>query len=306
MPSPHSLPHLRCLLLAVFLAGSTAHAETVRGEEVLAYAEPWRNPRDYAWSRESKTLLEGDDTPTLHIKDVGRFRVEFVKMDEDSAVFNLWILQFKFQTQLLGKPIKQETSPLEGQKLPMTWLHWALGFSSGATPGKEAERIDGQQANQVLELIDFRGFVPSQVPKVGEEWPFKVTPDRGEDFAVKEELERKFRCQAIDARGELSKCKISFTETLKVTPQKPGRSWQVDEREGVFWVNLPEGLIEAAQWNLVSTDSVPQLEGRTKIRTETQVTLTRVETTTTAPLPRRAGRRPTEKGTMAPIPLPPR
>lgn len=296
-------------VVALCLASSASPAASdleVRGEEVLAYAEPWRNAADYAWSRESATRVEGDKEPSLRIQDVGRFRVEFVKFEEDSAIFNVWILQYKYQTQLAGKPVKRETSPLEGKKLPMTWLHWALGFSSGTVPGKEAERIDSQQASQVLELVDFRGFVPRKIPKPREEWPFKVTPDRGQEYAVKEELERKFRCDAVDEVGDVSKCKVAFTETLKMTPQKPGRSWQVDEREGVFWVTLPEGLIEAAEWKMVSTESIPRFSVRSKIQTETKVTLTRVEKSEDRKAAPRVEKRRTGKPKKDAPPLPPR
>jgi hypothetical protein len=267
--------------LAAFLfAGSLlmpGEAQPDKAEQILAFAQPWIKTADYAWQRESLSRVEGASQPGLRIKDFGRFRVEFVKYDSEAAEFIIHVLQFRFETQLKDGATEQGVSEVEGQRLPPTFLHWALGFSFNAPADYRVQGVPDQQASQILDLLDFRGFVPSETPKPGMQWPLQITPDRGEAFKFKEELTRTFRCEAITPEDKGQKCKIHFDETSKVTPIETGHSWELTEREGLVWITLPDGLVQAAEWKSQATESVGGGKNAGKIHTETQVTLMRVD-----------------------------
>jgi hypothetical protein len=278
MSAPRTLHLSLILLVAAFFPPLPCFAQADKAEEILAFANPWILAQDYAWTRESLSRLESDKKPGLRIKDNGRLRVEFIKFEDEAVVLDIHVLQYRFETQIKNDPVKQGVSALEGQRLPETWLHWALGFSVNLPSGHNLERADDQQAGQIYDLVDFRGFVPDKIPKPGMEWPLVVSPDRGEAYAFKEELKRTFRCDAAEAGDKKTKCKVHFTELLKVTPQVKSRTWEMVEREGDSWMTLPDGLIEAAEWKATSTEAVPGPEKGGKVITETTVTLTRVDT----------------------------
>lgn len=268
-----------CLIVFLCLdPGSPATAQSDKFKDILAFAEPWIQPQDYAWSRESSSRIESDREPGLRIKDVGRMRVEFVKFVEESAFLNIRILQYHFETQLKGEKPMEGISPLQGQLLPAAFLHWALGFSLGMEPGVDLPKpVSGQQASQVFDLVDFRGLVPDNTPRPGDEWNLKVVPDRGKEFLFKEELERSFHCESSKPEGEKTRCGVRFTEVFKITPTKESGNWELTEREGNYWISFPKGMIEAAEWKTHSTESMKAATGSMKVMTETTVSLARVD-----------------------------
>lgn len=270
-------PSRHLIFLFLFLSIS-ALGQSAKYAEILAFAEPWIQPQDYAWRRESSSRIQSDQEPGLRIEDVGRMRVEFVKFAEESAILNIRILQYQFETHLRGEKPTEGISPLQGQLLPTTFLHWALGFSLGMEPGTDLPKpVSGQQASQVFDLVDFRGLVPENTPQTGDDWSLRVVPDRGKTFLFKEELERSFHCESTKTEGEKTRCGVHFTEVFKITPTKESGNWELTEREGTYWISFPKGMIEAAEWKTHSTESMKAPTGSTKVMTETTVSLTRVD-----------------------------
>jgi hypothetical protein len=288
------------LVLVAILLPITAWGQTSKSEQILAFATPWSKPTDYAWERESVSQVEGESQPALKIKDKGRIRVEFVKFENESALLNFTVLQLMFETRVKKEPPLQGVSPLVGKHLPTTWLHWAMGYSMDLVPGAEQPKpVQGQQASQVFELLDFRGFIPSEIPKVNSEWNLKVVPDRGKEYLVTEELERHFKClelipqqsafrsgegNAINGgKSDQVRCKLKVTELNKITPTEKSGNWELSEREGTVWLYLPKGIIDSAQWVTQSTESVKTKLGTSTIKTETKVSLAMIAIPFTSP-----------------------
>lgn len=299
--------HYLFLIIGLLLPLRVA-SQPIAYEEVLAFAKPWVQPQDYAWKRESTSRIEGDKEPGLRIKDMGRLRVEFVKFSEESAILNIKILQYQFETQLKGEQPFSGVSPLQGQMLPPIFLHWALGYSMGIEPGTDLPKpAVGQQASQVFDLIDFRGFIPKSNPHPGEDWPLRLVPDRGKTFLFKEELERSFHCDSSKAEKNKTMCGIQFSETFKMTPTKESGNWELTERKGTYWISLPKGMIDAAEWKTHSTESTKTHAGATKVETETTVSLSRVEVPFNyTPKPKTAKPKASAGAGVKEIPLPPR
>jgi len=285
------------IILSLLFSGE-ARSERADPKKILSFAEAWVRPQDYAWTRESLTTVGNDTEPGLGMRDSGRFRIEYIKHEEESAVLDVWVLVYRFEAQLKGERPIRRLSPLEGKRLPLAWLHWALGFSSDLASTKQIKKIDRQQANQVLELIDFRGFVPSKSPEVGEEWKFNVVPDRGPQYACREKLDRSFVCKGKKQEDDETKYRVEFQDTFQVTPVLKGCSPEVRERSGVYWLNLPSGFIEAATWEETVFET---LGGSKEVETHYTVSLVRQETTT----PRRRKGRRSKKAKEAEF-LPPR
>ncbi len=272
-----SLPGYLILLPGLFLSLS-ASGQSAKYQDILAFAEPWIQPQDYAWQRESSSRIQSDREPGLCIKDVGRIRVEFVKFSDESAILDIRVLQYQFETRLRGEKPLRGVSPLQGKLLPTTFLHWALGFSLGIEPDTDLPKpVTGQQASQIYDLVDFRGLIPERPPHPGDDWHLKVVPDRGKAFLFKEELERTFHCESSKTEDGKTRCGIHFSEVFKITPTKEGGNWELTEREGNYWISFPKGLIEAAEWKTHSTESIKVPAGSTKVETETTVSLARVE-----------------------------
>lgn len=279
-----------------------ADASPVQSERILAFVEAWAMPQDYAWKRETRSQLKSDDKPGLVIKDMGRFRVEFVKFEDESAILNIRVLQYKFESRLKDDPPLVGNSPLEGVHLPPVWFHWALGSSIGLVPGKDTPKpVTDQQAAQIIDLIDFRGFIPDQIPRKNEEWPLKIEPDRGKTFLFKEELERQFHCEERKTVGPETDCRIHFSEIFKLTPTGTAGNWELTEKKGTYWLSHPKRTIDAAEWETETTESMKIPGGATQILTHAEVSLTRID------VPFNYQKSPKkEKIKTVEVPLPPR
>lgn len=294
---------LNLVILASFLASPVwAVAQNPKGEGILAFTQPWIKAQDYVWKRVSESRLEKEKKVRLRIEDEGRFRVEFVKLEDESAVLNVWVLAYNYETQIDGEAPVRARSELVGTKLPVIWFHWALGYAMGASPGLGAKRADDQQASLILDLLDFRGFVPASSPKTGAEWALEVVPDRGKAFKFREELEREFKCTDASQAGEITHCAVTFEEIFKVTPDEEGRTWELHEKKGKFWVSLPDGLVDGAEWTNETTESVAGVKDTKNLLTKTTVTLKRMEPKQRAAAPRKKS--PVERAPA--LPLPPR
>lgn len=268
-------------IMVSFVCSWTVAAEgtgQIQSERILAFAECWAMPQDYAWKRETSSQLKTDDKPGLVIEDMGRFRVEFVKFEDESAILNIRVLQYQFESRLKGDPPMHGKSPLEGVRLPPVWFHWALGSSIGLIPGKDKPKpVTDQQAAQIIDLIDFRGFIPDQIPHKDEEWPLKISPDRGKTFLFKEELERNFHCEECEKEGDKTTCRIRFSELFKLTPTAAAGNWELTERKGTYWLSHPKFTIDAAEWKTETTESMKVPGGATQIITRADVSLTRID-----------------------------
>ena len=243
---------------------------------LLAFTEAWLNPQDYAWNRESRSRLSERDKNSVLIRDFGRVRVEFVKIAGESAELCPRILKYHYETQLPGEPLQSSLSPFEGQELPHTWLHAALGFSIGVNADQKTRIGESHhQAMEVLDLLDFRGFVPDEVPVSGKEWRAYTERKSNSTYLSQEVMERNFRCESVEASGEDTLCLVHFDEIVKITPQESSRTSELRERTGWFKVRMPQGLIEEVSWESTATEYMTVENKRSTILTETKTSIVR-------------------------------
>ena len=263
------------VLLVLFSASPTVRGEEAH-DQILAFARAWLNPQDYAWSRESLTRPRKGSDEAVSIKDWGRVRVEFVAAAEESVELNPHILKYEYTTQIPGDEPHSTVSNLEGQKLPPVWLHTVLGYSVGVSPDMQLQLGNSHQAAEVLDLLDFRGFVPDVMPIPGKEWTMRAERRPEGAFNFREETIRQFRCTRVEPGGaEGSRCHVEFTETVKLTSLDPKRTSELRERKGTFSLTMPLGLIEDATWETTATEYFKSGASRSQIETVTKVSLVR-------------------------------
>ena len=259
---------------------------------LLAFTRAWLNPQDYAWTRESQTRLDTREKDSVLIRDFGRVRVEFVKIAGQSAELCPRILKYHYETQLPGEPIQESVSPVEGQELPHAWLHAALGFSVGVSPKQKAAIGDSHhQAMEVLDLLDFRGFVPDEVPAPGKVWRAYTERKPDDTYLSREVMERNFRCKSVEASDDGAVCLVHFDEIVKITPQDKTRTSELRERKGEFKVRMPKGSVEEVSWKSTSTEFMTAEGKLSKIITETKASILRRD----VPPPKRREKKSEEK-----------
>ena len=280
-------------------------AQRTDDRDLLLFGKAWLDPSDYAWSRESETRLEGHSEVGARVKDFGRLRVRFISLEEDLLGLDILVLRYRYEAQLRGGKTTRGISEMEGTRLPSVWLHPALGFSVGSDP-KSGLR-SGIQAGELFELLDFRGFVPSETPQVGEVWKGKMLRKPDDRFRFREERDRTFTCESVEATEKGEKFKIKFEETLKVTSMEPSRSHEICETEGTYWVLLPMGRVEEASWESVSTEYTSKSgRGGTSDSVETTTRVNLVRRDPPPPRPRRNRNLQEGKAIHEEPPLPPR
>lgn len=291
------------LLTTLFSVGPSAVAQRTDYRDLLLFGEAWIGPSDYVWSRESTSRLANDRSPGARVRDVGRLRVRFISLEEELLGLDLRILNYRFETEIRGGGLSTGISDLEGTRLPPVWLHSALGFSVDSEPGSGLH--SNLQAGELFDLLDFRGFVPREAPIVGEEWTGKTVRKPDDRYRFREERERRFTCKSKEATETGEKFEVEFSELLKVTSLAAGRTNEIRETRGTYWVILPAGLVEAASWESVSSEFTSDRDNRgvsDKIETVTKVHIARRD----PPPPR--SRKSEENAKAAPEepPLPPR
>lgn len=292
---------LMVLLVSLPIAWS-GHAGVDDNQQLLAFTKAWLNPQDYAWTRESRSRLDEGDKKSVLIRDFGRVRVEFVKIEGESAGLSPRILKYHYETQLPGEPLQRSISPFEGKELPYTWLHAALGFSIGIDAETKTRVGESHhQAMEVLELLDFRGFVPDVVPVPKKEWRAFMERKPDSTYLSREVIERNFVCLSAIASGDGTLCSVRFEEVVKVTPNEESRTSELRERTGRFKVRMPEGLIEEVSWESATTEYMTVENERSKILTETNASILRRD----VPEPKRRGKKAEGKRIPA-LPRPPR
>ena len=292
-------PSIATLVCFALAPGSPSGAEEESIRNLLAFATAWRDPQDYVWSRESLSQTGDRKGDPVRIKDFGRVRILLLSFEDESAVFQPTILSCRFETQLPGEPLQSGVSTLEGEKLPQAWLHPIHGFSIGVAPDQRLGLGRGHEASEVMDLFDFRGFVPNKVLQPGETWKAYIEKKPDGTFLTREETERKFVCKSIEEAGGGTRCDVDFNELVKITAEDPSRSSELREREGSYTVLLPVGLVEEATWKTTATELLKVEGKRSQIVTETAVTLVRRDVPP-------AKQKPDSDRHEAPLPRPPR
>ena len=288
-----------CCFLSI---GDTVQAQEEDSKQILAFTEAWRGPQDYVWTRESLSKADPHAKRGIRIKDSGRIRIETLSYENESVVLDPHILLYRYETELPGAPVEKRVSPLEGVDLPLVWLHSVMGFSVGLEPRSAKGVHHAHQAGEVLEILDFRGFVPDATPEKGKKWSSRTSREADSTYAFAESVEREFECLEAVPEGEKMLCRVRFEELVKVTPTSKSRSSEIRERNGTFKVRMPEGLIEEVVWRSISTEYMGSGDSRRKIETETEARIHWREATESKP---RAGRSKSENKEKVP-PRPPR
>jgi hypothetical protein len=265
-------------LAAVVVDPSGSVARDLQGDmALLAFVESWLTPRDYVWSRTSISQAKGLSGDPVKIRDYGRVRIELLRFGEESAILSPVVLKLEYESDIPGQGVGKHTSPLEGEKLPSAWLHPALGFSVGVEPEVGARLGDDHQVAEVLELLDFRGFVPKQLPKVGATWTarFERIPD--EVFSFREENERSFEVLSMEEAGENTLYEIQFTEKVTTTPKESAGTSELRSRQGRYKVLLPIGLIEEVSWTGKAEEWFQSGSSQLEVETTSEVSMVRRE-----------------------------
>ncbi|MCA9438547.1 MAG: hypothetical protein KC978_22375 [Candidatus Omnitrophica bacterium] len=289
-------------LLVLLAIVPASFAQRTDEKDLLLFGKAWLDPSDYAWSRESFSRLESDKEPGASVRDVGRLRIRFIKIDGELLGLDIRVLSYRYEAKLQGKKEIQGVSELEGTRLPPVWLHPALGFS--VSGDSETGIQNNVQTGEIFELIDFRGFVPRETPVVGEEWSGKMVRKPDEFFRFKEERERKFTCVDKKETEQGDKFKVEFHEILKVTSMESSRSHELCETDGYYWVLMPQGLVETVSWESVATEYKGNNGGgpTDKVETRTVTNIVRRD----PPPPKTKNKPEKEEATHTESPLPPR
>ena len=261
---------LPTLLFSLSIGIATQAQDDKDSKQILAFVEAWRGPQDYIWTRESVSKAGPNDSRGIRIEDSGRIRIEYLSSENESVILDPLILSLRYETELPGEPVQKKTSPLEGVDLPLVWLHAVMGFSVGVDPGRGEGIQDIHQAGEVLEILDFRGFVPDVTPVKGKEWSARTLRESDSTYDFEESVERDFECLETTQDGDSVDCKVRFQELVKLTPTSNSRSSEIRERNGIFQVRMPEGLIREVEWRSLASEYFGSGDSRRKIETQTQ------------------------------------